>query len=174
MKKLELGQTVAILANVGVIAGIIFLALELNQNSKQLALELEWQINDRIIQNNRDLMGENPTPIFIKSIVAPTELTYEEFTVAGALVFNFLSTWEDRYFLYQAGLADEEDWKGYIDDDIDLTLGYGFARVFWEESKGFFEPEFVEYVDMKLPLADSEGNYRWWQSVMNRLEGSER
>jgi hypothetical protein len=173
MKKIDLAQTITILANVGVIAGIVFLALELNQNSNQLALELEWQINDRIIQNNRSLMGENPTPIFVKSVTAPEDLTFEEFTVAGALVFNFLSTWEDRYFLYQAGLADEEDWKGYIDDDIDLTLGYRFAQVFWEESKGFFEPEFVEYVDMKLPLADSEGNFRWWQNVMNRLQSSD-
>jgi len=173
MKKIDLGQSIAILANVGVIAGIVFLALELNQNSKQLGLELEWQINDRIIQNNRGLMGENPTPIFVKSVIAPEELTYEEFTVAGALVFNFLSTWEDRYFLYQAGLADEEEWKSYIDDDIDLTLGYRFAQVFWEESKDYFEPDFVEYVDMKLPLADSEGNYRWFQRVMNRLRDFE-
>lgn len=33
MKKPELGQTVAVLANLGVIAGIVFLAVELRQNN---------------------------------------------------------------------------------------------------------------------------------------------
>lgn len=85
MKKIDLGQTITILANVGVIAGIVFLGIELNQNTRQLALELEWQVNDRMIQNNRDLMGTNPVSVFVKSVVSPEELTYEEFQAASAL-----------------------------------------------------------------------------------------
>ncbi len=34
MKRIDLGQTITILANVGVIAGIIFLAVELRQNNE--------------------------------------------------------------------------------------------------------------------------------------------
>ena len=33
MKKLDLGQTVSILANLGVIAGIVFLGIEIRQNN---------------------------------------------------------------------------------------------------------------------------------------------
>ena len=33
MKKIDLGQTLTILANVGVIAGIVFLGYELRQNT---------------------------------------------------------------------------------------------------------------------------------------------
>ena len=36
MKKIDLGQTITILANIGVIAGIAFLALELRQNNNLL------------------------------------------------------------------------------------------------------------------------------------------
>ncbi len=36
MKKLDLGQTITILANVGVIAGIVFLGYELRQNNLYL------------------------------------------------------------------------------------------------------------------------------------------
>jgi hypothetical protein len=38
MKKIDLGQTIAILANVGVIAGIAFLAFELRQNTQAVEL----------------------------------------------------------------------------------------------------------------------------------------
>lgn len=34
MKKIDLGQTVGILANVGVIAGLVFLVVEINQNTQ--------------------------------------------------------------------------------------------------------------------------------------------
>jgi len=39
MKKIDLGQTIAILANIGVIAGIVFLAVETRQNNRLLAME---------------------------------------------------------------------------------------------------------------------------------------
>ena len=39
MKNIDLGRTLNTLSNVGVIAGIIFLAVELNQNNEFLELE---------------------------------------------------------------------------------------------------------------------------------------
>ena len=41
MKKIDLGQTVTILANLGVIAGILFLAVEIGQNNELMAEEAE-------------------------------------------------------------------------------------------------------------------------------------
>ena len=39
MKKLDLGQSIGILANVGVIAGIVFLGLELRQHNELMEAE---------------------------------------------------------------------------------------------------------------------------------------
>ena len=39
MNKTDLGQTIQIFANVGVIAGIVFLAIELRQNDEQLEIQ---------------------------------------------------------------------------------------------------------------------------------------
>ena len=44
MKKLDLGQTVTILANLGVIAGIVFLAYELRQNNALLRFESDLRL----------------------------------------------------------------------------------------------------------------------------------
>ncbi len=48
MKKIELGQTVSILANAGIIAGIVFLALELRQNNELIRTEARNTQNVRI------------------------------------------------------------------------------------------------------------------------------
>ena len=42
MKKIDVSQTLGILANIGVIAGIIFLAVELQQNNELLEAEVSY------------------------------------------------------------------------------------------------------------------------------------
>jgi hypothetical protein len=39
LKKLDFGQTITILANLGVIAGIVFLGIEISQNNAWLEAE---------------------------------------------------------------------------------------------------------------------------------------
>jgi hypothetical protein len=47
MKKLELAQSVQILPNLGVIAGIIFLALEISQDTAIMAAQCRVDLADR-------------------------------------------------------------------------------------------------------------------------------
>ena len=44
MKKIDLGQTITILANVGVIAGIVFLGVELRQNNEFMAADARFNL----------------------------------------------------------------------------------------------------------------------------------
>jgi len=42
LKKIELGQTITILANFGVIAGIVFLGIELQQNNDLMEAQARY------------------------------------------------------------------------------------------------------------------------------------
>lgn len=48
MKKFDFGQTLNTLANAGVVAGIIFLAVELNQNNELLELEARATLSENL------------------------------------------------------------------------------------------------------------------------------
>jgi hypothetical protein len=122
-----------------------------------------------MFENNRELLGDNPTPIYAKSVLSPEELTFEEFQVASAFVLNFLGVAEDRFFLYQKGLLSDQEWKAYIDDDLQLTLGYQFAQEYWNRSKSIFEPEFVKYVDEQLREVNSNTNYQGYVDTLEAL-----
>ena len=50
MKKLDLGQTITILANLGVIAGIVFLGIELQQNNEALGLQVRLERENTLRQ----------------------------------------------------------------------------------------------------------------------------
>ena len=61
MKKFDLGQTTTVIANVGVIAGLLFLAVQLRQNNDLLGIELRNATLDRqtsmvdVVLNNSDI-----------------------------------------------------------------------------------------------------------------------
>ena len=63
MKKLDLGSLLGVLANIGVLVGVLLLVLELSQNTQQLRLQLEFDAHQNIFENNRDLIGPDPTSI---------------------------------------------------------------------------------------------------------------
>ena len=58
MKKPDLGQTISVLAKLGVIAGIAFLATELKQNNELLRAEAEYNyLQNRLC--NRERIAED-------------------------------------------------------------------------------------------------------------------
>jgi hypothetical protein len=48
MKKIDLSQTISIFANLGVIAGLIFLGYEVRQNTAQMRAEASYSINEAV------------------------------------------------------------------------------------------------------------------------------
>ncbi len=85
MKKIDLVQTVGILANVGVIAGIIFLGVEMGQ-SQRIALS-DMYINTVANQIEADNAIADNADIWSKGN-AGEELTPAEFAIFSGLVRN--------------------------------------------------------------------------------------
>ena len=57
MKKIDLGQTITILANLGMIAGIVFLAVELRQNNSELASQTRTNLYQMRAQLQTDYIN---------------------------------------------------------------------------------------------------------------------
>ncbi len=152
----------SLIASVGILAGLVLVAIELNQNTNQLRLQLVFQTTQKLFDNNRDLLGDNPTPAIAKYITNPDDLTYEEFLIANAYVLNLLNEWEDRFFVYQAGLISDRDWKRHIDENVGWTLGNRFAQKYWQITKSAFEPEFAQYIDQALTNIAENSTYSEW------------
>ena len=157
-------------ANVGVLVGILFLAVEIRQNSDHLALQLEFaQPTQKIFEANRDLMNPAIARVFAKAVEAPAELTFEEGLIASSLILNLLNEWEDRYLIYKAGLDVEIDWRRHIRENIEWTLGSRFAMEVYRSNRGAFETEFVEYIDSLLDEVSDNGTYSWWTKIQSQI-----
>ena len=107
MKKIDLGQTVSMLANIGVIAGIAFLAIELRQNNQLLRAEaISSVLETRITRQEMNLANPNLLDVVAKNR-RQEPLSENEEMLAIAMINRSLMGWQKDYFLFQAGILDE-------------------------------------------------------------------
>ena len=170
----RLNRWLTLAANVGVLVGIVFLALEIRQNSDHLALQLEFAVpTQKIFEINRDLLDPAVAKILTKAVESPVELSFEEGLVASAFILNTLNEWEDRYLLHKAGLAGVVDWQRHIRENIDWTLGNRFAMEIYKSNRNAFETEFVEYVDGLLGEVSEERTFLWWTTTQAKFRNQQ-
>ncbi|MEJ2240268.1 MAG: hypothetical protein P8X82_18410 [Gemmatimonadales bacterium] len=171
MKENRLNSTLSLIANIGVLIGLAVLILELGQNNDHLRLQLLDQINSRQITNNTLFLSPNPAPVIEKSLLEPESLSYTEFLVMDSYLINALNGWEDRFFLHEAGLVDDADWKTKIDEEADWYLGSKFGKNWWRTvARDVFEPEFAAHVDARVAeLGEEESSYEYWLELQRVL-----
>ena len=144
---MDLGQTIGILANIGVIAGIAFLAIEIQQNNQLLHAETIGNLLDtRMVRT--ELLLTNPE---LSSLVTKNRgdapLTEEDFTILVALHSRSLLGWEKDYLLFKAGILDEASMRANLS-----AMQYAFHSV--DEQYGHID----HWNDIWRELA--EPNYR--------------
>jgi hypothetical protein len=138
MKKIGLGQTIQILANLGVVAGIIFLAFELRQNTTASRLEAasthlagSYEL-DLLLATDDELVELLLTPEDERS--DSEELQYERFA------FAVLRSWETSYFLYRQSALDREFWDAQ-EKSIEELLVDSFEE-YWRTNRPKFTASF--------------------------------
>jgi len=149
MKKIDLGQTIQILANVGVIAGIVFLAVELDQNSDQMTAQTRNNVAQSVIDNIQ--MGMDPRLVAATLKLQRGEpLTGEEAFLMDQLANATLRLWENTFYQYRVGLFDEEEiqadmvvWRQSMEE-------YAFAD-HWRDRRMTYSQQFREVIDDLVP-----------------------
>ncbi len=172
MSSNRLNNWLQIGANIGIIAGLVLVGLQLKQNSDLLRTQLLYEESGRFIASEQALFGEEPARIWAKSIERPRELTLEELRVVDAYLYATLEQWRATHMLAQHGLLDDtEDWQSRIRDEAAYFLGNEYGRAWWsvyrEETK-MAEPDLVALVDETLEK-DPDGTMRYQMMPMERL-----
>jgi hypothetical protein len=152
MKKLNLGQTISTIANVGVIAGIIFLGYELRQNTSAARQEARAILLGAKITEQLPLSTNagGITNIWVKANNGDrlSETEYLQLAVSRDLSLFSYST---LYKEYQSGMLTESDipinqW-GYV-------LRQPAVRQVWDQLKSGYDPAFVQWVEEAIYAAE--------------------
>ena len=146
MKKIDVGQAIQILANVGVIAGIMFLAVEIHQNNEALAIQARLE-RERITRDSttRRLDNIELARATVRARAGNTVSEDEEFLLNELNGAVFV----DRFLIYQQvqdGLLSSESipiaaWRA--------TFHQQYPRMSesWEYYKSYFPSSFIRWYE---------------------------
>ncbi len=154
MKKLDLGQTLGILANVGVIAGIVFLAFELRQNNALLEAETRAiRHNVRAADYLLPIEHRDLAYALIKQRRGE-DLTEYETLIMSRTMATTLYNYQYVFTEFNLGRIEEstipmEAWRLDFDGETAAEPGlWPDLREYWEISKNRdYDPAFVQWID---------------------------
>ncbi len=147
MKKINLGQSVQILANVGVLAGLLLLAFELSQNRDMM----KAQTRNEITQSTTWLLTlaiDNGS--FQNTMLRGREgeeLSKDEQWQFERYHNAWFRSWENAHYQYRNGLYDEIEFSKQMDTWAASLAENPGVTSYWCRIRSRFSPEFSRAVD---------------------------
>ena len=142
MKITHLNERLTLIANISVVAGIVFLGLELNQNTGVMKAQAQADLTANRISYAVRMMDPVNADLVVKAggegvLNASEQLRYE-----GLLRTLFLS-WESEYYQFQNGLlknVPDTAWRG-------TYRAFPQMDEYWSTYKTSLTPEFAAFLD---------------------------
>jgi len=151
MKKVDLGQTMNTLANVGVILGIVFLALEIRQSQVVGRAQTRNEISRAGLEMNQFSASKEIGDIVLRSDRGE-ELTELEEWQLDFWFSGWVNLWENLHYQYRQGLYDESEYMGNLTRMRFFLNGRVALRAYYcvRRDRGVYSPDFVSDIDALL------------------------
>ena len=157
MNSPKINDWLAIVANIAVVGGIVFLAIEVRQNNELLRSESR----QALVTNDVASLAANfqNADVFAK-LVSESEMSAEDQLRLSFMFALDLRNREFEYFQYINGLLDEQTWLAYR-HVILINHSAGLGRTWWNEvGRGIVDPDFAKLVDELLVDAQPDDTYK--------------
>lgn len=135
---------------IGVIATLVYLALQIRQNTKSVrssTLAVNSQLWSGTMMNTLD---PNILPSYLKGSLGEAELDPESFARFLFTCRAYYVNMENQWYQYQNGTLEEEIYLGYERSLLNQMLAYKGMRRYWKMFSNEFSPEFSDYITKLL------------------------
>lgn len=145
----KLNQWLTLVANLSVVAGIIFLAAEMRQNTEAIQAQTRDSMTEKQMQVTEWIGTDLQTADFYRrgstqgwgSLTDPTEFTAYVFLIQG-----YMREWENSHYQYEHGLFSEQDFQARKTAWRFLLERQGYRDV-WASARDRFSPSFRAEID---------------------------
>jgi hypothetical protein len=155
MKKIDVSQAIVLLANIGVIAGIAFLALELRQNDETQRLLAAQQVLGLAFTNGVTAATSESLSEAMVIAEAGGELTPTQQNQVNAMVRAVMNGSWQVYFQNEQGFLEPEFWEAY-ERRGRRTMASPLWQTWWNENREIFSVGFQDYIDSLIEESDTE------------------
>lgn len=153
MRKIDLGQMIAIFANVGVIGGIAFLALEVNQNNRLLRAQAASSMVEARNEIRTLIIGSEEVAEFWARVSSGDALSRADELRLQANTERALLNWQFQYEQFLEGNLSESQLR--IESWRENVRGLGsrpmprFLEV-WQSFQADLTPAFVRFMQERV------------------------
>ena len=153
MQKLKLSEwanIAEIIASIVIVASLVYVGWEVNQNTKTLQNESHMNVitllNDQqmALTTNEDLYR-----IFIKAEELPFDLSNEEWLRFVQFIYPRIGVWEYLYIAREEGTINDHVWSGFEPYFLSIICKPGYRR-WWDEFGLSNAPPFIAYVETQV------------------------
>ena len=144
-------------ANVGVLVGIIFLAIQIRQNSDLARLHFAADLSKSSQEGELALFGDRAAYVWEKSVLDPASLSLGELRIIDAYFTHKLWRSARVFELERNGLIEPGSTQKFMQSNLSFFFGTKIAKVWWEiEGKTWDPPEFVQLADPIIREIDDD------------------
>lgn len=154
----DLGNLGEFIGAVGVIITLIYLAVQIRQNTRSVRASTYQVFTDSFRQFRTMLVSDSRLGLlWTKGLNAPAELSETELGQFDALMMIFFRGVETSFYHAGEGFLDEGSYQGWLDEAVSIGRRPG-ARGWWGERSGLFNPGFRSFWDERMSAEVSGGN----------------
>jgi hypothetical protein len=162
----KVGNWLQVLGNIGLIAGLALVAIQINQNTQLARIQL---IHDSMLANQNMhlvLAGENPGTVWSKAIFEPEMLSDEEMVVADRILRANWARVMRLDVLYQLGF-DLFDPTAVAAVTVFDYLGTEFSMAWWYDPSQAPNPTYAKTMNEILESLPNHSTYE--KDRLNRI-----
>lgn len=160
------------LAALGVIASMVFVGVEIQQNTRLVEAQLESDEYSGWVAIDASKQGEAFSEVLAKAIERPEDLTLPEMLELDGYLYTYFDLLWRRQNLHQMGLGHSLEVE--LTQTVYDYLGNRFARAWWEETKFKFEPSFIDAVEAAMPSVSADQDEEFFGRIATRLNDGDR
>ena len=153
MKRDEIGDWIQIVATIGVVAGLMLVAIELRQNSNLARAEMNSQMGFAWQSVQSALRDREFAAVFRKSIEQPHELEFDERLMIHGYYRDLVGILTREMLMIGRGVF-VDDSKYVAAQVVRQGLGTEYGRTWWAQNKVGYFPSLVAAIDEALKRAD--------------------
>ena len=153
----DLGNIGEFVGAVGVIASLVYLALQIRQNTKSTRTAM-YQAATRDMFDAADLIASDAdlNSIWFEGLRDFDSLPREEKRRFASCMFSLLRRYANALHQTNTGMIDGEWWveASYT---LEYTISHPGFQTWWKEGRSLFRPDFREFIDQVVSGSERPG-----------------
>jgi hypothetical protein len=153
----DLGSLGELIASIGVVISLIYLAVQIRQSTRATRLASRQAILDRFSQASADL-ARRPHMLTVigKSVSGFDNLTDSEKAILNHSLLPYVGNLYNALLLRQDGLMDDEPFEYIANAFISYVLTPG-GQQWWREPKGVVPTSLIAFVEQRIASGSLPG-----------------